>query len=281
MPKSAIRTLRKAFDKIDIEIVLAKIKALGINGQVYAFIKAFLMEREQAVCVKGHFSKFRPVISGVPQGSALGPLIFLIMIGDIDGDLLNSLVSSFADDTRASKKIKTQSDSVLLQNDLNYIYNWSQKSNAALNGDKFQLLRDGDNDNLKSTNYITPNGLEIEPKLHVKDLGILMSANCTFDEYILKVVSNAKSISSWILRTFASREINGLAYIRVLQCPLEPNECQIQQIELLQQSFIRKIQGVSALNYWEALDKLNLYSLQRRRKRYLIIYIWKVLKVLF
>ena len=64
------------------------------------------MGREQAVCVNGHFSKFLLVISGVPQGSVLGPLIFLIMIGDIDKDILNSLVSSFANDSCTLKQIK-------------------------------------------------------------------------------------------------------------------------------------------------------------------------------
>ena len=72
-----------SFDKFNIEIVLAKIKALGINGQLYAFIKVFLMEREQAVCINGHFSKFPPV-QPVPQGSVLGP---------------------FADDSHTSKQI--------------------------------------------------------------------------------------------------------------------------------------------------------------------------------
>ena len=93
----------KAFDKVDHAIVLQKIKRLGIDGKILKWLKSFLTERKQSVMVNGVKSEPQNVLSGVPQGSVLGPLIFLILIGDIDKDILNRFVKSFADDTRASK----------------------------------------------------------------------------------------------------------------------------------------------------------------------------------
>ena len=83
-------------------------------------------------------SKPQNVISGVPQGSVLGPLIFLILIGDIDKDVLHSIVKSFADDTRATKLIKTIEDVIRLQEDLQRIYKWT--ITWKLNDVKFELL---------------------------------------------------------------------------------------------------------------------------------------------
>ena len=76
----------KAFDKVDHAIVLRKIKQLGIDRKLLQWLKSFLTERNQSVLVNGVTSESQHVISGVPQGSVLGPLIFLILIGDIDKD---------------------------------------------------------------------------------------------------------------------------------------------------------------------------------------------------
>ena len=92
----------KAFDKVDFNIALNKINKLGINGKIYEWIKSFLTHRYQSVIVNGIKSDPQPMISGVPQGSVLGPLIFLILIGDIDKDIVKAIVKSFADDTRAT-----------------------------------------------------------------------------------------------------------------------------------------------------------------------------------
>ena len=78
----------KAFDKVDHSIVLSKFKRLGITGKIYDWIESFLRDRQQSVIVNGVKSKPQEGISGVPQGSVLGPLIFLILIGDIDENIL-------------------------------------------------------------------------------------------------------------------------------------------------------------------------------------------------
>ena len=279
----------KAFDKVDIGIALEKLRSLGIFGKLLTFFECFLRNRHQAVCVNGVLSDHRPVISGVPQGSVLGPLIFLVMLSDIDKDVKYSFVSSFADDTRLLKRIVHYIDISLMQEDLTSIYEWSDKSNSMLNGEKFECIRLGPDIEIKSTtSYLTPDSKAIKAKSEVKDLGILMSASASFKPHIEAMVANAKSTVGWILRSFESRAQDSmltlwkslvrslLEYCCVLWSPQQTGL--IQMIECLQWSFIRKIRAGVHRNYWDALKHLKLYSLQRRRERYQIIYVWSILE---
>ena len=123
----------KAFDKVDFSILLKKLKALGIEGKLGRWIHCFLTGRTQRVVVGGASSSVKKVISGVPQGSVLGPLLFLIMIGDIDESVLTSFLSSFADDTRVGHGVKTVEDLRDFQQDLDNIYNWASNNNMEFN----------------------------------------------------------------------------------------------------------------------------------------------------
>ena len=278
----------KAFDKVDHNLVLRKAQAFGIDGRLLSWIQQFLKDRTQSVIVNGKISSPREVISGVPQGSVLGPLIFLILIADIDKEILDSLIASFADDTRATKRIKCEQDTAELQNDLFRIYQWSVDNNMEFNSLKFELIRYGKNKELQnSTSYIAPDWNLIEEKQHVKDLGITMSNDCTFKAHINNIIESAKRISSWILRTFKTREKLPmitlfkslvrpiLEYGSVLWAPVAKGD--IQRLEEVQQSFLRKINGASR-DYHEATKELNMYSLERRRERYIIMQVWKMLE---
>ena len=139
----------KAFDKVDINILLGKIAANGISGKLLKWISSFLRDRVQTVLVDRRKSHPAKAISGVPQGSVLGPLLFLIMMSDIDTELRYVFISSFADDTRISKAIHEQSDSVQLQNDWQSVYIWAKNNNMTFNNNKFELLRYGQNEALK------------------------------------------------------------------------------------------------------------------------------------
>ena len=278
----------KAFDKVDHNILLRKTQSLGIQGKTLKWIQAFLKNRQQRVIVNGKLSSQRQVISGVPQGSVIGPLLFLILIADIDKNTSHSAVSSFADDTRVKKGLKNEMDAVDLQNDVFQIYGWSEENNMKFNSLKFEVLRYGRNTELKdSTSYVSPEWEVIEEKSSLRDLGVTMSADTTFKEHINKVIESAKRMSAWILRTFKTRDRTPmLTLYKSLVRPLleyssalwSPNmKGDIQRLEEVQQSFVRKIKGVSR-DYHTALKQLNLYSLERRRDRYTILHIWKILE---
>ena len=279
----------KAFDKVDHLIVIEKLSLLGIGGKILKWIKSFLLNRRQCVITNGFSSEPSHVRSGVPQGSVIGPLLFLILIGDIDAELYNSFLSSFADDTRASKGVASPRDISLLQTDLDVIYQWAQNNNMTFNSKKLELLRYGNNSALKAeTSYLSPDGTQIPEKAHVKDLGVIMSNSGNFSEHINTVCQKAREMCSWILRTFKSRSpvvmktlwkslvLPILDYCSQLWCPIRAG--QIKQLEEIQQSFTRKIRLDEQLDYWERLNFLKINSLQRRRERYRIIYVWKILE---
>ena len=119
----------KAFDKVDIGVTLRKLHQMGIRGRLGRWLVSFLTGRQQSVIVNGKASAPQPVISGVPQGSVLGPLLFLILLGNIDHDVAHSFVSSFADDTRVGKSIQTPEDANYLQQDL-YAHGGPHRANA-------------------------------------------------------------------------------------------------------------------------------------------------------
>ena len=279
----------KAFDKVDHRILLKKLSLLGIRGKVLMWITSFLTSRTQKVMVNGFLSEPAPVVSGVPQGSVLGPLLFLVLISDIDTDVVFSFLSSFADDTRVSKGVSGVSNTSSLQTDLEAIYQWAIENNMSFNNLKFELIRRGLDSTLKlCTSYTSPDGTIINDKDHVKDLGVTMSSDCTFKEHINKICESARNMCSWILRTFTSRSpdlmlttwkslvLPILDYCSQLWSPTSKG--QIQQLEEIQKSFTRKIRAACRKDYWSRLSSLHLYSLERRRERYRIIYAWKIME---
>ena len=100
----------KAFNKVDFLVTLRKLSQLGVQGTLHAGLASFLTDRVQSVIVDGISSHTCQVTSGVPQGSVLEPLLFLILIRDIDQNVESSFVSSFADDTRIGKAVGTTDD---------------------------------------------------------------------------------------------------------------------------------------------------------------------------
>ena len=276
----------KAFDKVHHGILIRKIKEIGIRGKVLNWLKAFLSNRVQNISVEGTLSEESHVISGVPQGTVLGPLLFLIHISDINKEVRNSRVSSFADDTRILKIIKEPSDRSILQEDLNVVYDWSKNNKMQFNDSKFEMIRYTLRGEQTTSPYLAPDSTIIEQKSQIKDLGVSLNNDVTFSGNICEKVSCAKRKTGWILRTFTSRDkVTMLTLLKSLVIPQVEYCCQlwnpnkiseIQSIEYIQKSFTKKITGMNDKNYWERLKALNLYSLERRRERYIVIYVWKI-----
>ena len=115
----------KAFDSVSHPRLISKLESYGITGKLQNWIKNFLSERKQAVKIKQTLSTTEDVLSGVPQGSVLGPTLFLLFINDLP-DVVNCHVKIFADDTKLFQPIKSPSDIEKLQNDLNSLHLWSK-----------------------------------------------------------------------------------------------------------------------------------------------------------
>ena len=278
----------KAFDVVDHHILLRKLKDSGITGKLGTWINNFISGRKQTVTVNQTQSRCETVTSGVPQGSVLGPILFLIMISDIDTNIIKSTVSSFADDTKVSHVVQLRQDCLDLQTSLDSIYQWSDTNNLIFNSLKFQAIRYGNNKDNIDFSYKTPVGNNIPNEDSVKDLGIQMSCNMKFHDHIEKVASKCRSLSGWILRTFTTREaapmlklFNSLLLPRIDYCSQLWSPHRVgdwNKLEAIQRRFTSKIIDLQDLDYWSRLKVLRQYSLQRRAERYKILYCWKIME---
>ena len=164
-----------------------------------------------------------------------------------------------------------------------------------LNGEKFEVLNYSLNKSLllrklpftkEHLQYNLPDGSIIDPRDTVKDLGVLLSNNCSWSPHIHQMLKSARKVAAWVLSAFCTRSspLMLTLYKTMVRskleycCPVwDPSKIEdICEIENIQRSFTRKISSCSNLSYWERLKKLKLMSLQRRRERYAIIHTWKI-----
>ena len=288
----------KAFDKVDHKLLLEKLKRVGIKGKLLNWFKAFLSNRKQEVVVDGFKSFIHAVLSGVPQGSVLGPILFIIFINDMADTLKYVKLKSFADDTKILSSISNQTDANKLQDDLDSVLQWAIKNNMVLNEEKFEFLKhnyhfDSFLMELPGSHYMScykANSSLIECSDSVKDLGVTFTSGLSFNKHIANIVKKASNKASWILSVFRARSKfemlflyktfvrSNLEYCCPLWNPSGHNSAaSIKLLESVQRAFTSKIISIKDLNYWERLEALNLMSLQRRRERYIIIYMWKIL----
>lgn len=278
----------KAFDKIDHNILMLKLKSIGVKGKLLKWIHSFLNDRNQSVVVEGCESEHSKVLSGVPQGSVLGPILFLIYIGDIDEGVRFCKVSSFADDTRLLKVVTTDEEHDQMQQDLNSIYVWADRNNMKFNSTKFELLQYRHPKNPNPTKeYITPDDHNIQRARHLRDLGVEISDDATFERQINTIAMKARQTVGWVLRSFKTRNSSHLLILyKAMVLPIleycsqlwNPSKAgEIRKLEAIQRMYTSRMSDLQPLNYWERLEHLQMYSLERRRERYLIIYIWKII----
>ena len=285
----------KAFDKVDHKILLTKMKQYGIKGPIYDWIECFLRNRQQTVVVDGEKSEFKDVESGVPQGTVLGPVFFIIYVIDLVLRVKSSKTLTFADDTKLMKVITQLLCKALLQADLDSVIQWSISNNMLLHEDKFVVVNYCLNAwrtlqelpfTAESKQYYTTNRNILEPSSHTRDLGVYLSDDCSWSFHINKMTAEARKMAAWALGAFRDRSVltmmtlfkslvrSKLEYCCPLWDPAKIGE--IQLIENVQKQFTKRISGMSDFDYWERLKKLNLKSLQRRRERYSIIHLWKM-----
>ena len=161
---------KKAFDSVDHVKLIEKLQNCNVESKLMKWIAAFLQNRKMKVKVKLQFSDWVAVLSGVPQGSVLGPLLFLIFVNDLPLWIRNSMILLFADDTKISCKISGDSDGLLLQQDLDSLFEWSKYWHLDFNVDKCKAMRVG---HCYQIGYKL-NGGKLQEVEEEKDLGLLL-----------------------------------------------------------------------------------------------------------
>ena len=271
----------KAFDCVPHRRLIGKLEAYGITGNILKWVKSFLNERTQVVKVNGAESKSSSVISSIPQGSVLGPTLFIIYIND----LLENIESEgllFADDTKIFNHITSRKDALILQSD---IVSWSQKWLLTFHPDKCHVLTTGKFENIRHTCRYSVYDKELEHVFNETDLGVVMDADLNFEDHMSLKVNKANAIMGLIRRsfTFLDCHLFRKLYITFVRPHHEYAQAvwspylvkHINMIENVQKRATKLVDGLSDLDYPDRLKKLDLPTLLYRRARGDMLELWK------
>ena len=173
---------KKAFDSVPHNELLLKLWNIGITGNLWLWFKVYLTSRNQVVSVNKAFSDSLPVLSGVPQGSILGPLLFLLFINDLHQSNCSSSLLLFADDAKCFRMIQSPSDCLLLQSDLSRLSNWSSYWKLSFNELKCTLIHFPPNSPEFIENF-TLNQHQLSVSNSCKDLGVILTSNLDFSDH--------------------------------------------------------------------------------------------------
>ena len=194
----------KAFDKVSHGILINKMHLYGINQYIILWMKSFLFGRTQRVLIDNKYSSFSPVTSGVPQGSVLGPLLFLIYINDLPSVVSKDThVKLFADDSAVYRTIKTKSDCETLQKDLESLQQWERNNLMEFHPDKCQLLTVTYKKKTINFDYFIHNQI-IEKTDQAKYLGINLNSKLSFNSHIDLICKKAHHTLSFLQRNFGT-----------------------------------------------------------------------------
>lgn len=274
----------KAFDKISHPKLIQKLQAHGVSGNVRKWIEKWLTNRKQYVSVNGEESDVELVTSGVPQGSVLGPLLFIIFINDIDDATAGiNMIRKFADDTKIANIVETQEDAENLQECLNRLYKWSQDWSMEFNIKKCKVMHIGRRN--QSFNY-TINGIELSKVEKERDIGVCVHSNLKPSQHIQESVGRARAVLGQITRCFHFRD--KVVFLRLYKQFVRPHLefsssvwspwsiLDIQSLENVQRKAIGMISGLTSRTYEDRLTELNLWTLEQRRKMFDMVQVHKI-----
>ena len=191
----------KAFDKVPYNRLFLKLSHYGIQGTLLEWIKDFLTNRTQQVVINNISSESVKVLSGVPQGSVLGPLLFLLYINDLPLSIL-SKVKLYADDTLIYRIINTAEDAILLQKDLDTLTQWAQIWLMKFNASKCVHLTITRKKSPLITTYTIDNSI-IQQNKSAKYLGVTITDNLSWSEHITNITNKANSIRALLQRNLS------------------------------------------------------------------------------
>jgi hypothetical protein len=279
----------KAFDSVPTPKLIYCLEDMGIGGNLLSCIKSFLTGRKQRVKIGSCFSKLQPVISGVPQGSVLGPVLFLMYIHSITDSLPDKVRSKiFADDVKSYVKIDKTNGLTDFKNALLELSLWAEKwqlsiscakSNWMLISNRKGLINNDEKFDLADSNLTETH--------EIKDLGILFDSKLSFTNHITAIISNAKKRLFLLNKSFITKDASLLikaftVYVRPLleycsQIWSPHSKKDVDRIESVQRMFTKRLKGFEGLSYPERLLKANLNSLEIRRLRADLTLCYKIL----
>ena len=281
----------KAFDTVPHKRLIAKLEGYGVKGDVLMWIQDFLANRTQYVSVNGERSTSMPVSSGVPQGSVLGPILFVYFINDMPSASEEDM-NLFADDAKAFKEIQALQDQKDLQRCINALVKWSIKWGMGFNGCKCKVMHLGRNN--PKYDYTISDGTNthtLEETVCEKDLGVHVDNVLSFDSHISLTAKKARKSAGMLLRAiefktpfilvplFKSLVRPILEYANTVWSPHKRKH--IDLLEKVQRSFTKRVIGMYDLEYSQRLERLGLPSLEYRRMRGDLIETYKVLHEIY
>ena len=254
---------QRAFDSITHSKLIHKLSAYGVGGNLLFWITAFLSQRTQSVRVGSSLSTPCLVSSGVPQGSVLGPLLFIVFINDITYDLPSQVKAKlFADDLKIYTELSFTNTPADFQKQLDYIFNWSITWQINISYTKCNTLEISKH---PTTTKYTISTISIPSIKTIKDLGITMQNDLKFTNHISDIITRANQRAALIHRCFLSRNTTNLlrAYKTYVRPLLEygtviwsPSLIHlITNIESVQRRYTKRLPGLKHLTYAERLTK--------------------------
>jgi len=272
----------KAFDKVPHKRLGKKLEASGIGGNLLKWLENWLRDRRQKVGIRGKYSKWRRVESGVPQGSVLGPLLFVVFINDIDSEIV-SKISKFADDTKMGRGVDTEEEADVLRKDIEGLHRWAEKWQMKFNKEKCSVMHMG-KDN-KRFQY-EMGGIVLRTTEEERDLGVIVNSSAKPSRQCAEAAGKANKVLGMIKRTIISREKEimlelyktlvrpHLEYCVQVWCPYLRQD--VEKLEKVQRRATKMIRGFGNLEYEERLRRCKLTTLEQRRKRGDLIETFKI-----
>ena len=284
----------KAFDSVSHDIILHKLKyQFGIDGTLLKFIVNYLQGREQCVAIGGCKSAHRPVTSGVPQGSILGPLFFVLFINDMMECVSEGTnIALYADDTKLWRAIHSWTDHIILQKDIGSLYEWSINNKMTFHPDKCKVLSVSLEHEIhhqdsglpfNTFHYCLNPARELSTTLSFveseKDLGLIVSYNLSSALQSVAMYSKASSRLGLLRRVchfVKSKKQKVILYYAMVRSIFEhastawgPSPSQIEKLERLQKRAVKWILGeeyhsYNTLEYSRRLFDLNILPLREK-----------------
>ena len=285
----------KAFDTVSHGVLLSKLRHLGIGGAILDWLGDFLVGRTMSVSVSGVCSTAKHVTSKVPQGSVLGPLLFLVYVNFLPSSIVNKCMF-FADDLKIYLNLRYQScvnlalDFSSCQQDIDSVAATAESWGLRMNAEKCSVLRlvRGSSACLDVAllGGYTVNGTILRVVTSQRDLGVLVDSTLRFHSHIASVVSRAGGLSMNLLRSTLCRSADFMlslfvSHIRPLLDFASPvwNTGYLGDLHLLesvQRRWTKNIDGMTELSYAHRLEALNLYSIKGRLLRADLLKCWKI-----